>query len=25
KGSRFRKNFKAIVKELDTDGFDNMF
>uniref|UniRef100_A0A7S4AX47 MI domain-containing protein n=1 Tax=Pseudo-nitzschia australis TaxID=44445 RepID=A0A7S4AX47_9STRA len=25
KGSRFRKNFKAIVKELDTDGFEDMF
>lgn len=25
KDSRFRKNFKAIVKELDTDGFDSMF
>ena len=25
KGSKFRKNFKAIVKELDTDGFENMF
>ena len=25
KGSRFRKNFKAIVKELDTDGFEGMF
>jgi nucleolar MIF4G domain-containing protein 1 len=25
KDSRFRKNFKAIVKELDTDGFENMF
>jgi phosphorylcholine metabolism protein LicD len=21
KGSRFRKNFKAVVKEMDTDGF----
>jgi nucleolar MIF4G domain-containing protein 1 len=25
KGSRFRKNFKAIVKELDSDGFESMF
>jgi hypothetical protein len=25
KGSRFRKNFKAVVKELDTDGFGDMF
>ena len=25
KNSRFRKNFKAIVKELDTDGFEDMF
>jgi len=25
KNSRFRKNLKAIVKELDTDGFENMF
>ena len=25
KNSRFRKNFKAIVKELDTDGFESMF
>lgn len=25
KGSRFRKNFKAIIKELDTDGFESMF
>jgi len=25
KNSRFRKNFKAVVKELDTDGFGNMF
>jgi len=25
KGSRFHKNFKAVVKELDTDGFDNIF
>lgn len=25
KGSRFRRNFKVIVKELDTDGFDDMF
>jgi nucleolar MIF4G domain-containing protein 1 len=25
KGSRFRKNFKAVVKELDTDGFESMF
>ena len=25
KGSRFRKNFKAVVKALDTDGFENMF
>ncbi|KAL3911225.1 MAG: hypothetical protein SGARI_001745 [Bacillariaceae sp.] len=25
KGSRFRKNFKAVVKELDADGFENMF
>jgi hypothetical protein len=25
RGSRFRKNFKAIVKELDADGFEDMF
>lgn len=25
KGSRFYKNFKAVVKELDPDGFENMF
>jgi nucleolar MIF4G domain-containing protein 1 len=25
KGSKFRKNFKAVVKELDTDGFEDMF
>lgn len=25
KGSRFRKNFKAVVKELDSDGFEDMF
>ena len=25
KKSRFRKNFKAVVKELDTDGFEDMF
>jgi nucleolar MIF4G domain-containing protein 1 len=25
KGSKFRKNFKAVVKELDTDGFEGMF
>lgn len=25
KGSKFRKNFKAVVKSLDTDGFENMF
>ena len=25
KNSRFRKNFKAVVKELDTDGFEDMF
>eukprot|EP00535_Pseudo-nitzschia_heimii_P004376 CAMPEP_0197189660 /NCGR_PEP_ID=MMETSP1423-20130617/20174_1 /TAXON_ID=476441 /ORGANISM="Pseudo-nitzschia heimii, Strain UNC1101" /LENGTH=986 /DNA_ID=CAMNT_0042641837 /DNA_START=10 /DNA_END=2970 /DNA_ORIENTATION=- len=25
KNSKFRKNFKAIVKELDTDGFESMF
>jgi len=25
KGSRFRKNFKTVVKELDTDGFEDMF
>lgn len=25
KGSRFRKNFKAVIKELDADGFESMF
>eukprot|EP00980_Cylindrotheca_fusiformis_P008760 scaffold1869_cov122-Cylindrotheca_fusiformis.AAC.22 len=25
KGSKFRKNFKAAVKVLDTDGFESMF
>jgi nucleolar MIF4G domain-containing protein 1 len=25
KGSKFRKNFKAVVKSLDTDGFESMF
>jgi nucleolar MIF4G domain-containing protein 1 len=25
KGSKFRKNFKTVVKELDTDGFQSMF
>jgi nucleolar MIF4G domain-containing protein 1 len=25
KGSKFRKNFKAAVKALDTDGLENMF
>jgi nucleolar MIF4G domain-containing protein 1 len=25
KGSQFRRNFKAAVKELDSDGFENMF
>ncbi len=25
KGSKFRKNFKAVVKELDSDGFEDMF
>jgi nucleolar MIF4G domain-containing protein 1 len=25
KGTQFRKNFKAAVKALDTDGFENMF
>jgi nucleolar MIF4G domain-containing protein 1 len=25
KGSRFHKNFKAVIKELDSDGFETMF
>jgi nucleolar MIF4G domain-containing protein 1 len=25
KGSRFRKNYRAVIKELDTDGFESMF